>query len=174
MKRWTGRRLVYIRVPACQALCQAHPNTAITTTLRSGRWHTHVTKEETEAHASEMTCPRSHWVLEPAFKPRSVRLHKTEFGLWSLRVRSWLSPKWELNPLWEPNPPATARITEPRSLPASPGGSQAYVAVAMTTSFLIIIEHDGDTKSHTVTLLGPVFLWQFQELKHHKFFFNPV
>lgn len=66
---------------------------------------------------------------------------------------SRLLPKRELNPFRETNSPAIVRITELRSLPASPGGSQASEAVAMTTSFLIIIEHGGDTtKLHRQSL----------------------
>lgn len=43
--------------------------------------------------------------------------------------------------------PLTARVTELWSLSASSGGSWTCMAVAMTTSFLIILEHSADMRS---------------------------
>lgn len=43
--------------------------------------------------------------------------------------------------------PLTARVTELWSLSATSGGSWASMAVTMTTSFLIILEHSSDMRS---------------------------
>ena len=150
------RCLIYIYECLCARLSARHIlNTAITTTLRAGSDKlTHMPKEETEAQGSKVTCSHSQGVLKPAFGLRSARLRsQTALRVWRLKTGSRFLPKRELNPSGETDSPATARITELRSLPASPGGSQASVAVAMTTSFPIITEHGGDTtKLHRQSL----------------------
>ena len=148
------RCLIYIYECLCARLSARHIlNTAITTTLRAGSDKlTHMPKEETEAQGSKVTCSHSQGVLKPAFGLRSARLRsQTALRVWRLKTGSRFLPKRELNPSGETDSPA--RITELRSLPASPGGSQASVAVAMTTSFPIITEHGGDTtKLHRQSL----------------------
>lgn len=121
VKQLRGTYLIYIRGP-----WQVHHK------------HNHYNNPPKWTLASPF-CKRGNWgswrwgdlpkVQQPVssrirFKLASVRLHNTtEFKLWRIRVSSWLTSKWELNVLREPNSLPISRITELRSLSASPGGS---------------------------------------------------
>ena len=165
---------IYIQVSVCQAFCLAHPKHSYYNNpqkwalaslliflkrklrLREVRWHAHT--------ASEF----SNWHLNSSLSDCIVKLSS------GCRDLEWVHNYC----------PRESWIPSEKQTPLQLFGSQSWGACqhlqeeARPLRQLLwrLVSYNYRTwrwhgkAVQTITLLGPVFLWQFQELKYHNFF----